>query len=69
MNQWAWVALYKPNIVTISETWLHSEISEEINIDNFVMYRAARVSLGGGVATYVSNLVAERIMNYFLLIL
>ncbi len=50
-----WVALYKPHIITISETWLHSNIQDaEMHIDDFVLYRADRPSRGGGVATYVS---------------
>lgn len=57
----AWVTHYKPNIITISETWLHSKITDEsVEIDNFVLYRSDRASRGGGVATYVAaNLVSE----------
>ncbi len=46
----------------ISETWLHSNSSDddEIKIDNFILYRADRASRGGGVATHVAaNLVSE----------
>lgn len=60
----AWVTLYKPNI-TISETWPHSQITDnEIKIDNFVLYRADRPSRGVGVATYVAaNLVSECVIS------
>ena len=59
----AWVTLYKPNIITISETWLHDNITDdEIEIENFVLYRADRSSRGGGVITYVAaNLVSDHI--------
>ena len=36
----AWVVLHKPNIITLSESWLNSNISEnEINLPNYVLYR------------------------------
>lgn len=59
----AWVTLYKPNIITVSETWLHESITDdEIEIDNFVLYRADRSSRGGGVATSVAaNLASNHI--------
>jgi len=59
----ACVTLYKPNIITISETWLHDNITDdEIEIENFVLYRADRSSRGGGVITYVAaNLVSDHI--------
>lgn len=62
----AWVFLFKPNIITISETWLHSKISDyEIKIVDYVLYRSDRASRGGGVATYVSvNLVSECIIHH-----
>lgn len=52
-----------PNIITLSETWLNSKISDnEIKIENYILYRADRGSTGGGVATFVSyNLVSELI--------
>lgn len=58
-----WVILNKPNIITISETWLHGGISDnQVNIDDYVIYRQDRGSNRGGVATYVSkNLTAERV--------
>lgn len=50
----AWVFHNKPNITTVSETWLHSPISdEEINIDDYILYRCDGASRGGGVATYI----------------
>lgn len=60
----AWVCYYKPNIITISETWLHSQISDVvINIDDYILYRCDRASRGGGVATYISaSLVSERVI-------
>ena len=59
----AWVTLYKPNIITISETWLYESFSDDsMNIDNYVLYRADRDPNGGGLATYVdSNLHSERL--------
>ena len=59
----SWVAQHNPNIITLSETWLNSNISDnEIKLENYVLYRADRGSRGGGVATYVSsNLTAELI--------
>lgn len=52
----AWVTLYKPNIITISETWLHNNITDDkIEIDNFVLSRAHRASRGGGVALYIAE--------------
>jgi len=57
----AWVALHKPNIITLSETWLNSSISDtEINLLNYTLYRSDRSSRGGGVAIYVSSeLISE----------
>lgn len=52
----AWVVLYKPNIITLSETWLNSNIPDtEINLPNYTLYRSDRSSRGGGVAIYVSS--------------
>lgn len=58
-----WVMVHKPDIITISETWLHSDIPDnDVLIDNFVLYRTDRPSRGGGVATYVSvRLTSEMI--------
>ena len=68
----AWVAQHNPQIITLSETWLHNYISDhEINLVNYTLYRSDRGSRGGGVATYVSSdLIAELITptvepNYF----
>lgn len=57
----AWLTYNKPHVITLSETWLNSNISDnEINLDNYVLYRKDRGSRGGGLVTYVSsNLTAE----------
>lgn len=40
-----WVALHKPNIITISESWLHNKITnDEVGIDNDVLYTADRAT-------------------------
>lgn len=48
-------------MITPSEAWLNCNISDnDIKLENYVLFRAARGSRGGGVATSVSsNLVAE----------
>jgi len=34
----AWVFLHKPNIITISETWLHNNIADDmIKIEDYVL--------------------------------
>lgn len=50
----AWLTYNNPHIITLSETWLHSEISyDEIKLDNYVLFRKDRGSRGGGLLTYV----------------
>ena len=59
-----WVALNKPNVITLSETWLSSDnLDTKLNITNYVLYRFDRCTKGGGgVAIYVStDLVSEHI--------
>ena len=51
----AWIANNKPSVLTLCETWLHSNISDEIKLVDYVSYRADRGSRGRGVATYVSS--------------
>ena len=52
----AWLVYNKPSVITLSETWLNSNISDnEIKLDNYVLYRADRGARGGGVVTYVSS--------------
>lgn len=48
-----WIAQNKPDIITFSETWLHSD--NDIHIGNFALYRADRTTRAGGVACYVST--------------
>lgn len=49
-----WITQYKPDILTFSETWLHSKINDnEIKLDNYMLYRADRGTRGGGVAIYI----------------
>ncbi len=51
-----WVAMHKPHIITLSETWLGSHISNsEINLTNYNLYRSDSVSMGGGVAIFISS--------------
>ena len=48
--------LYKPDIICITETWLHSEIQDtELCIPNYELIRLDRDRHGGGVAIYVAN--------------
>lgn len=60
----AWVHQYKPAVVTLSETWLTNKISNnEIQLADYVLYRADRGARGGGVSTYVlSNLASKLII-------
>jgi len=45
---------HKFDIVCVSETWLNDGIpDEDINIDNYVLYRKDRATRGGGVCAYV----------------
>ena len=57
----AWLSYNDPSIITLSETWLHSAISDNaIALDDYTLFRSDRGSRAGGVATYVkSNLTAE----------
>ena len=58
-----WVELHKPNIITVSETWLSDKISNnEIKLTNYVLYRADRGTRCGGVATYVSSDLASELI-------
>ena len=35
----AWVVLHKPNVITVSDTWLNGNMLDiEINITNYVLY-------------------------------
>jgi exonuclease III len=60
----AWLSYNKPSIITLSETWLNSEISDaDVKLDGYTLYRADRATRGGGVATYISShLSSELIM-------
>lgn len=60
----AWLSYNKPAVITLSETWLNSNVhDDEIGLDGYNVYRADRGSRGGGVATYVSaNLSSELII-------
>lgn len=51
-------------IITLSETWLNSEISDdEVRLDNYVLFRKDRGSRGGGLIIYVSSkLTAELVL-------
>lgn len=69
----AWLVYNKPHVITLSETWLNINISdEEVKLDDYVLLRNDRGSRGGGLLTYVSsNLTAEllplNILKVFLL--
>lgn len=50
------VSLNKIHILTVSETWLNSNISDElVHIENYVFVRSDREGRGGGVGIYVHN--------------
>ena len=48
-------------VITISETWLTSNISDnDVHLDNYMLYRSDRGTRAGGVAIYVlSNLSSQ----------
>ena len=51
-----WIIQNTPDVITISESWLDSKTSDnEVNIDDYTLFRADRGSRGGGLVTYVSN--------------
>lgn len=59
----AWLLYNKPMVITLSETWLNSNISdEEIKLDDYILYRADRGARGGGVATYVSSSLSAELI-------
>ena len=59
----AWLTYNKPHVITLSETWLNNNISDnEVKLDNYVLFRKDRGSRGGGLMMYISsNLTAERV--------
>ena len=60
----AWVELHKPNIITLSETWLSSRIADnEIKLTNYNLFRVDRGSKGGGLVTYISNNLASELVT------
>lgn len=60
----AWLSYNKPAVITISETWLQSNICDaEISLDGYTLYRADRGSRGGGVATYVSSNLSSEVVT------
>ena len=59
-----WVEQHKPNVITLSETWLNNKISNnEIKLTNYVIYRTDRGTRGGGVVTYVSADLASELIE------
>uniref|UniRef100_A0A8C6NRV0 Reverse transcriptase domain-containing protein n=1 Tax=Nothobranchius furzeri TaxID=105023 RepID=A0A8C6NRV0_NOTFU len=59
----AWLGYNEPKIITLSETWLNDNISDnDISLDNFVLYRMDRGTRGGGVATYVSSSLQSQVI-------
>jgi len=60
----AWLSYNNPSVITLSETWLNSDISDaDVKLDGYTLYRADRATRGGGVATYISShLSSELIM-------
>lgn len=59
-----WLTYNKPKVITFSETWLNSTISDDdIKLDNYVLYRADRNSRGGGVATYISSTLVSELVT------
>ena len=53
-----------PDILVISETWLHKDIEDQtVYIQGYNIYRSDRTSRGGGVAIYVKSTYAATILN------
>ena len=53
-----------PDILVISETWLHKGIdAQTVYIQGYNIYRSDRASRGGGVAVYVKSTYAAAILN------
>lgn len=51
-----WLTYNKPQVITLSETWLNSSIADnEIKLEDYVLYRKDRGSRGGGLLIYVSS--------------
>lgn len=52
----AWLSYNNPMVITLSETWLSSNIcDEDLKLDNYILYIADRGTRGGRVATYFSS--------------
>lgn len=48
-----WLIYNKPHVITLSETWLNSNIPDDVvTHDNYVLFRNDRGSRGGGLLTY-----------------
>ena len=58
------VSQANPDILVISETWLHKDIEDQtVYIQGYNIYRSDRASRGGGVAVYVKSTYAAVILN------
>ncbi len=58
-----WVEQHKPNIITLSKTWLSNKIhNNEIKLTNYVLYRADRGTRCGGVVTNVSSNLTSKLI-------
>ena len=50
------VTEHKFDVICLNETWLNDNVTyEDIRLDNYVVHRRDRGSLGGGVCTYINN--------------
>lgn len=55
---------YKYDVIGVSETWLHADISDEVVLlDNYVLVRQDRLGRGGGVAVYLKNTFNFRVLH------
>ncbi|XP_060943366.1 uncharacterized protein LOC133020696 [Limanda limanda] len=53
-----------PDILVISETWLHKDIDDQtVFIQGYNIFRSDRASRGGGVAVYVKSTYSAAILN------
>ena len=56
-----WLTYNKPHVITLSETWFNSNISDEVKYDNQSMFYLG--TIGAQEASYVSsNLTAEPVL-------
>lgn len=62
----AWVQSSDPDVLVLSETWLKKSVSDSsIDIGDYKLFRADRLSKGGGVAIYVKSKFNANVIKYF----